>query len=328
MNLIQKLACSVGLLAFASSAGAASGNVYQSSVAGTSYSVTANWQGSTTPPVNGNLEQSQQMRELVNTAQAYYLSIESGMNDAVGAAMIRLSQSNLQARLKYPGALAGQLAGSLARNPGGDLHLAISGINYSAALGVSGSEGLLNFDCNVGLEMGDLRFGLDFNPTTGTSSNKTSSSATPTHTVSCTNSFGWLPWIGKEINRRIEELIRSKINGGFDIGASVLHTEPQRALFAFVNSIQPNTLMLGPIDVGMYIQNNIRNLYLNHQVTLTVAKPSSFYAPTRNHIPSPLVRSGNAVSFDFYENGVKRTGFRADLARRFNWTLISGTGDD
>lgn len=324
---MKSIKCVLAAAVFSVLAGelhAASGSTYQSSLAGSSYQASASWQGGTTPLVGGDLAQSQQMSALLNTSQAYYLGIQSALNDATRAAAAQASGNGISVQMKYPsGILNGTLNASLAGLQNGNLHFVLGGLNYDTVLQVNGSSGPVSYECNVSLNVGSISLALDYNPYNGVVSGA-SANFVPSQSVNCDNSLSWLPWVGDYINSRLQSAISSMVMATSALSGQVLAVDPQSALFGFVGAIQPNTYMYGGVDVGMYLKNNIQSLYINKQVLLTVAQPASFYVPTYNHLPRPASRSGTAVSIDFLDGGVKQVGFKVDLVRNFNWTLISG----
>lgn len=322
MKVIQAIGCALSVLLFANTAQARSGNTYQSSPSGSSYAASATWLGSTTPLAGGDLAQSAQMNQLINTAQGYYLGIQWALNDAVRAAVAQ--SSDVTVRMKYPsGVLRGTLNASLSGLQGGNLRFSVDGLRYEVVLQANGKSGPVSFECNVSLTIGSINASLDYNPYTGTISGA-NVSFQPSQTTGCDNSLGWVPWLGDYINAKLAGAAGQIALATGSFSGAVLDVAPQRALLGFVDAIQPNTYLYGGIDVGMYLKNNIQTLYVNKQVRLSVAEPASFYAPTLNHLPSPTARSGKALGIEFLDNGVSQVGFQVNLTRTFNWVLIDG----
>lgn len=322
MKMIQKLGLGLAVLACVGVAQARSGNTYQSSLSSSSYAASASWNGSSTPIASGDLAQSAQMSNLINTAQGYYLGIQWALNDAITAATSQIS--DVTVKMKYPsGILNGTLNASLSGLQGGNLRFVLDGLSYDVVLQTNGRQGPISFECNTSLTIGSISVSLDYNPYSGAVSGA-NVQFVPTQTTNCDNSLGWVPWLGNYINNKLAGAGSQLVLAMSGFSGKILDVAPQRALFGFVNAIQPGTYMYGGTDVGMYIKNNIQNLYVNKQVRISVAQPASFYVPTQNHLPSPLARSGKAVGIDFLENGSPLVGFQVNLVRNFNWVLISG----
>ncbi len=322
MKAIQAIGCTLAILLSASSAQARSGNTYQSSLSGSSYAASATWQGSSTPLAGGDLAQSAQMNNLINTAQGYYLGIQWALNDAVRAAAAQSSDVTVQ--MKYPsGVLRGTLNASLSGLQGGNLRFRMDGLRYDVVLQANGRSGPVSFECTVSLSIGSIAATLDYNPFTGAVSGA-NVTFEPSQSTACNNSLGWVPWLGDYINGKLAGAAGQIALATGTFSGRILDVAPQQALFGFVNAIQPNTYLYGGIDVGMYLKNNIQTLYVNKQVRVTLAEPASFYVPTQYHLPSPSTRTGKAVGIEFLDNGVSQVGFQVNLTRAFNWVLISG----
>jgi len=322
MKLIQTIGCALAVLLSTSAAQARTGNTYQSSPGPSSFAASATWLGSTTPLFGGDLAQSAQMNNLINTAQGYYLGIQWALNDAVRAAVAQ--SGDVTVRMKYPsGVLRGTLNASLSGLQGGNIRFRLDGLRYDVVLQANGRSGPVSFECNVSLSIGSIAASLDYNPYTGAVSGA-NVSFEPSQSTGCDNSLGWVPWLGDYINGKLAGAAGQIALATGSFSGKVLDVAPQQALFGFVDAIQPNTYLYGGVDVGMYLKNNIQTLYVNKQVRLTVAEPASFYVSTYNHLPSPSSRTGKALGIEFLDNGVSQVGFQVNLTRTFNWALIAG----
>jgi hypothetical protein len=315
------------LLAFAAGqASALNPYTYQSSPNGGIYSTSASFNGVSSPLSTIDIAQPSQINQLVVTAQSFYISIQNEINNGMAALAGALSSQGLSGGMPYPGIVTGTLTASVTGLPSGNLAVNVGGLNYSTTLTASGSYvfGLFRFSCVTTLRLGSINFSLEYNPVSGAITNA-APSFVPDQTTQCDSNFSFLPIIGPAIDNKLASLANGLTSVLSGYSGSLLNIQPQQALFGFVNAISPNTYMVGGVDAGMYLRNNIQYLFTGKQVSLSIAQPASFWAPSlRNNTPGPSQYSGNAFTVNFRDNGVNVAGFNVKLTRYFTWTLVGG----
>lgn len=299
-------------------------NTYQSSPNGGIYAASASFNGVSSPAYTVDIASSSPLHPLVMNAQGFYLSIQDSLNNAILTGIGTGQGGNVS--MPYPGLVAGTLAVSVSGLPNGNLAVNIGGLYYSTLLTASGSAwgGLINASCVVTIKLLDINFSAEYNPYTGAITNATQT-FTPQQTTECQSNFSLIPVIGPYIDNKLIERANglSTVLAGYS--GAVLNIQPQQALLGFVNSINPNTYMVGSIDAGMYLRNNIQSLFTGKQITLQIRQPASFHAPTyKNSTPGPSQYTGNAFSVEFFDNGVSVAGFKVQETRYFLWTVVGG----
>jgi hypothetical protein len=321
---LPALVASLALALAAPHAAALNPYTYQSSLTGGTYTASASYYSASSTISSADLAASSGLRSLVLAAQNYYISTQDSINSAIATQAATVTEASV--RLLYPGILNGTLTATVTGLPNGNLAVSIGGLRYNAQLRTNGSTagGLLSFSCTTNLALTPMGVSMEYNPYTGAVSN-----AAPAYTASqsttCSNSLGWVPLLGSYINGKIEAGVASVATAMNASSGQLLSVQPQQALLGFVNAINPNTYMIGNVDAGMYLKNNIQSLYIGKQISLRIQQPAYFFAPTwSNNRPGPSQYSGNAFSVNFYDSGVQVAGFNVNLTQYFSWTLVGG----
>jgi hypothetical protein len=86
--------------------------------------------------------------------------------------------------------------------------------------------------------------------------------------------------------------IQSALSGfnGRLLGPTV-SVNPQAAVFGFASAIQSGTYMVGGIDVGMYIKNNLLGLLTGSAVNIYMPAPNKYFPAGTYKTPGPASTS-------------------------------------
>lgn len=223
---------------------------------------------------------------MVGKLNNFYDSIRSDLTNTLTTAI------GGEATVTSPGSLWGDINMTVGGQPDGTLKLNMSGVSYSLDLKIRRTNWYSSVTCYSKLTLNGISMSSGYHPYTGAVSGATIN-YTPTQTTSCDSSFSWIPFIGNFIENKASSQVGSAILGmasGFS--GKVLAVNPQSSFFSFSDAIQPGTNMIGGFDAGMYIKNNMQNLYTGKTVTVFVSNPYKYdprpvYSPPANMISGP-----------------------------------------
>jgi hypothetical protein len=284
------------------------------------------------------------------TAQVNY----NGSNSTIGSASIAssdalltrfvtgLSNSYWSIRSNLVNNLTGSIAGSgasltglgqtgdirigIAGVTGGNLKMDISGLSWGLDVTATKSNWLGSVTCNSRIDLANVAFSSQYNPFTGAVSG-TTINYTPSQSTSCDSSFSWIPFVGDFINRKAGNIVGSKILDAANAwSGKVFDVNPQKALFGFTDAIAPNTYMVGGLDAGMYLKNNLQNLYVGKRVDIFIANEYKYEPIARQPAPGTTAFSGNRFSIMFSDAST-RVGFSVNANKNYRWEqrILGGT---
>lgn len=205
-------------------------------------------------------------------SRAFYFKLESALRERVNAAAAAQGIAVTQ-----PLSLYGNLTLTAKGATPGKLALGASGLRVKFAGQASSSYGPLSVTCKASVHLFDIRLETLYDPVTGASEAGKVTAQTE-HTTACSTNLDGIPVLGDFIHSLANRLVADKadqlmpavISGPF----SVTDESP---IFAFINRIQPGTLMVGSTDVGMYVRNNFSKLYIDRGITIYIASPRPYY---------------------------------------------------
>ncbi len=205
-------------------------------------------------------------------SRAFYFKLESALRERVNAEAAAQGITIIQ-----PLNLYGDMTLTAKGTDQGKLALGASGMRVKLAGQASGSYGPLSVTCKAFVHLFDIRLEALHDPFTGVSESGKVSAQT-SHTTACTTNLDGIPVLGDFIQSLANRLVANKADQLLPAVISApFSIDEASPLFAFINRIQPGTLMLGTTDVGMYVKNNFSKLYIDRGITIYIASPRPYY---------------------------------------------------
>lgn len=287
---------------------------------GGTHSAAAYYNGSwSTLAVSDMANTAAPLSQLEGGLNNFYWSIRNDLTTAFSASI------GTQATITSPGGIWGDINMTVGGQPDGTLKLNMSGLSYNLSFTARKTNWYSSVTCNSQITLNGISMSSVYNPYTGAVTG-TTMQYTPTQSTSCDSSFSWIPFIGGFINDYASSTAGREIlkaAGGFS--GKVLDISPQKAFFSFTNAIQPGTNMIGGFDAGMYIKNNMQNLYIGKTISVFIANQSK-YEPSRLSAPGLPSYTGTRFSIMFGDQN-STVGLAMNVTKNYTWRLglIPGT---
>jgi hypothetical protein len=295
---------------------------YTPSYVSGSYSVAALYNGSSSTLATSSIENTgAPLTQLGTGLTNFYWSIRDDLTAAFASAI------GTQATLTSPGGLWGDINMSISGQPDGTLKLAMNGLSYNLQVSARKSDWTGTFTCNSSITLNGIAMSSVYNPYTGAVTG-TTISYTPTQSTSCDSSYSWIPFIGSFIDNYASSTAGRKIlESANGFSGKVLNVDPQKAFFSFSNAIQPGANMIGGFDAGMYIKNNMQNLYIGKTVSVFIANQYKWDAPFRLSAPGAASYSGKRFSIMFSDAN-SNVGVAMNVTKNYKWVQRMTPGTD
>ncbi len=293
---------------------------------GGNYTARVNFNGSASSISTSNMAtQDAGITRFMNSLNDSYWSIRSKMISGLNG-VISSNGATLE-NIGQWGDISIGIAGVAGDNGNSKLQIDVNGLNFDIGVRASKSEWYGSVTCFSRITLNNFAISSQYNPFSGEIS-ATTATYTPNQSTSCDTSYSWIPFIGDFINRKADSIV-----GNIMLGIANSYTgkviEINEPFFGFDKAITPNTYMVGGIDAGMYIKNNLANLYIGKRVNIFIANEYKYDAPSRSNIPNPATTfSGNRFSINF-SDGSSNFGFNVEATKNYTWVkrIIPGTNN-
>lgn len=210
------------------------------------------------------------------------------------------------------------------------------GLNYTAYVGISTYTGPFNsikVNCTDTMTVANLSIGSYYYTATGAAVTSgvpaVAPSFTPSHSVSCSSSVDWVPFLGHWIDGMASSAIQGKVAGvslpfSSSVFAASLPTLPTLTN-GIIAAIQPGKYIVNGNDLSLYLRANAQYLFAQ-PFTMTFGTPwpsaSSFYVSGVAEPTGVPTKSILTVQFPTAGLGFSMVG-NANL--RYTWRCPAGT---
>lgn len=295
--------------------------MYQPVFSNGSYQAVINYNGASTSVASSNMaDGGARITQFMNRVSGFYWSLRDDLS-----AGIRAGIAGSGANMLDNGGLTGDISMSAVGMSNGNLQLNAGGLSYSVNIQAKKSNLLGSFTCTSQISLNNIQLASQYNPYTGAVS-ATTINYTPAQSTSCDSSYSWIPFIGDFINNKIGNKVGALILSGMSgWSGKVLSVNPQNAFLGFAEAITPGAHMVGNFDAGMYVKNNLPNLYIGKRVDLFAANDYK-YEPHSQRSPGAPSYRGNRFAITF-SDGSNRISFGVDAVKNYSWQeyVIPGT---
>lgn len=322
-SLIFKTAA-VGLLLSTLTASAVpvggTGTYYTATQTSGYYSARVNFQGNSSPVVTSDMTNAgAPITAFVNALNAGYQQLPIDMKNALsgyaasrGVTLTSLTQS-------------GDISVGIVGNADGTATMTLSGLRYDFSVSGSQTQYGVTISCTSNATILDAVVTTTYNPFSGALTNSRVS-YTPVQSTNCDNSLSWVPFLGDFINNKADNymgnLVQNLLNS---YSNKVIDLNPTVAIFGFTNSIQRWMYMVGNVDAGMYVKNNLPNLIQHSTISVYAMAPNKYFPAGKYKTPGPSTTTFPAFGVTF-TNGSSTISFTVSATGFYTWEQTNANG--
>jgi hypothetical protein len=286
-------------LALAAASACASASGYQRIVTSVeydgvlSYGVAGGTPQSVVVAEKGSTSVSGPIRTVTDAAYQLRAPLQKALID-----MVASSAASQGITYNNDGAMTGTITASVSGLTGaqaGYNQLAFGGANFYASFSRSFSTagGAISGSCTASLSLQNIQFSVVYSPATGQVNTDATPviplTYTPASSTHCSTSFDWVPFLGSFADRYIAGKVNAAVLADLNAFSqqSLSTVVPSLNLPGLTTGIERGKYVIGGVDWGAYIADNVASLFTGKSFTITLGEWS----------PPPLTRDGGPDSY-------------------------------